>query len=100
MPHLAPTYAAINSLLIIGTEEAYCSIDRAALHAFLRRRKHADGYYTMHDDGEIDVRSARSAATRARRHALCSLTREPRTRRRLGTLGCAGARTPPWRSGR
>ena len=27
-PHLAPTYAAINALAIIGTKEAYNTIDR------------------------------------------------------------------------
>ncbi len=27
-PHLAPTYAAVNSLCIIGTEKAYKAIDR------------------------------------------------------------------------
>ncbi|RXM93089.1 Protein farnesyltransferase subunit beta, partial [Acipenser ruthenus] len=29
-PHLAPTYAAVNALCIIGTEEAYNVIDRSA----------------------------------------------------------------------
>lgn len=27
-PHLAPTYAAVNSLCIIGTDKAYEAIDR------------------------------------------------------------------------
>lgn len=57
LPHLAPTYAAINSLMIIGTEEAYRSIDRQRLYSFLRQRKDdALGCFTMHEDGEVDVR--------------------------------------------
>ncbi|KAJ1626973.1 farnesyltransferase subunit beta-like protein [Pavlovales sp. CCMP2436] len=61
LPHLAPSYAAINALVIIGTEEAYHSIDRQALHAFLRGRKGESGHYTMHEDGEVDVRGAYTA---------------------------------------
>ncbi|KAG8465485.1 hypothetical protein KFE25_002792 [Diacronema lutheri] len=61
LPHLAPTYAAVNALVIIGTDEALASIDRPALHAFLKGRKHESGYYTMHEDGEIDVRGAYTA---------------------------------------
>ncbi|KAL5009111.1 hypothetical protein ScPMuIL_014692 [Solemya velum] len=33
--HLAPTYAAVNALCILGTEEAYAVIDRKTLQTFL-----------------------------------------------------------------
>lgn len=56
IPHLAPTYAAINTLVTIGTPEALQLIDRRALRAFLRRMKQPDGSFTMHHDGECDVR--------------------------------------------
>lgn len=56
--HLAPTYAAVNSLVTIGTAEAYAVIERAQLGSFLLRMKQADGSFTMHDDGEADVRGA------------------------------------------
>jgi len=56
--HLAPTYAAINALVTIGTEAAYACIDRPALRRFLIRMKAADGSFRMHDDGEADVRGS------------------------------------------
>ena len=31
LPHLAPTYAAVLSLCILGTEEAYKAIDRSVM---------------------------------------------------------------------
>uniref|UniRef100_A0A8C6ZVQ9 Prenyltransferase alpha-alpha toroid domain-containing protein n=1 Tax=Nothoprocta perdicaria TaxID=30464 RepID=A0A8C6ZVQ9_NOTPE len=55
-PHLAPTYAAVNALCIIGTEE------------YLRSLKQPDGSFLMHVGGEVDVRSAYCAA------AVASLT--------------------------
>lgn len=56
--HLAPTYAAVNALITIGTPTALATIDRTSLRAFLVRMKQPDGAYTMHDDGEVDVRGA------------------------------------------
>ena len=71
--HLAPTYAAINTLVTIGTRSALQCVDRPALHAFLKRMKREDGSFTMHDDGECDVRAsaaadALAAASRVMRH--------------------------------
>lgn len=54
--HLAPTYAAINALVTLGTEEAFRAIDRPSLHRFLLSMKRPDGGFCMHDDGECDVR--------------------------------------------
>ncbi|CAM0137270.1 unnamed protein product [Umbelopsis sp. WA50703] len=56
LAHLAPTYAAINSLAIFGTQEAFDVIDRKNLYEFLMRMKQPDGSFTMHEGGEIDIR--------------------------------------------
>ncbi|KAG0368624.1 terpenoid cyclases/protein prenyltransferase alpha-alpha toroid [Gamsiella multidivaricata] len=64
--HLAPTYAAVNALAIIGTKEAYDAINRTTLLEFLMRVKQEDGSFKMMVGGEIDVRGsycAMSAAT-------------------------------------
>lgn len=60
--HLAPTYAAVLSLLIIGTDEAIASIDRAGLYNFYMGVKDArTGGFHMHKDGEVDVRGTYTA---------------------------------------
>lgn len=56
MSHLATTYAAVNSLCIIGTKKAYEVIDRNALQKFLCSIKIPDGSFYMHRGGEIDIR--------------------------------------------
>lgn len=61
--HLAPTYAAVNALCIIGTDEAYNVIDREKLLDFLWSVKQPDGSFVMHVGGEVDVRSAYCAAS-------------------------------------
>ncbi|XP_078419313.1 protein farnesyltransferase subunit beta isoform X2 [Cetorhinus maximus] len=62
-PHLAPTYAAVNALCIIGTEEAYNVINREKLLEFLYSVKQPNGSFTMHVSGEVDVRSTYCAAS-------------------------------------
>uniref|UniRef100_Q0VFT7 Protein farnesyltransferase subunit beta n=1 Tax=Xenopus tropicalis TaxID=8364 RepID=Q0VFT7_XENTR len=62
-PHLAPTFAAVNALCTIGTEEAFDVINREKLLAFLWSLKQPDGSFTMHIGGEVDVRSAYCAAS-------------------------------------
>ncbi|XP_062104359.1 protein farnesyltransferase subunit beta-like [Humulus lupulus] len=57
MPHLATTYAAVNSLITIGGHEALSSINRSTLYMFLQRMKQPSGGFRMHDGGEIDVRA-------------------------------------------
>ncbi|KAJ1929668.1 CAAX farnesyltransferase (FTase) subunit beta [Tieghemiomyces parasiticus] len=49
LPHLAATYAAVLSLAIVGTPEAFASIDRM---------KQPDGSFTAHRGGEVDVRGS------------------------------------------
>ncbi|XP_039249579.2 protein farnesyltransferase subunit beta-like [Styela clava] len=55
--HLAPTYAAVNCLCIIATDEAYESINREKLLYFLFQMRQNDGSFTMHEGGESDTRS-------------------------------------------
>jgi len=66
LPHLAPTYAAVNSLMIIGTNEAYSVIDRRKLYTWLDRLRCSDGAFTMHVDGEVDIRGVYCALSVAR----------------------------------
>ncbi|KAJ8750363.1 hypothetical protein K2173_014278 [Erythroxylum novogranatense] len=61
LPHLATTYAAVNSLVTLGGEEALLSINRTKLHTFLKRMKQPNGAFRMHDAGEIDVRACYTA---------------------------------------
>ncbi|CAM9648806.1 unnamed protein product [Heterosigma akashiwo] len=56
LAHCAPTYAAVLTLLLIGTEEAYQAIDRPKLYQWFMAMKHESGGFRMHDDGEVDVR--------------------------------------------
>lgn len=58
MPHLAPTYAAVNALAIVGTEEAYTAMDKNSLKQFFMKIREESGAYKMHEGGEVDVRGA------------------------------------------
>nr|XP_043634363.1 protein farnesyltransferase subunit beta-like isoform X2 [Erigeron canadensis] len=61
MPHLATTYAAVNSLITLGGHRSLASINRRKIHSFLRRMKHISGGFSMHDGGEVDVRACYTA---------------------------------------
>lgn len=65
-PHLAPTYAAINSLCIIGTERAFHAIDRKTLLPFLWSVREPNGAFRLHVDGETDIRGVYCAVAVAR----------------------------------
>lgn len=65
VPHLAPTYAAVCALSIVGTKDAYEVIDRPGLQRFLLRCRTAEGAYRMHVDGEVDIRGAYCALVAA-----------------------------------
>lgn len=65
IPHLAPTYAAICALCILGTNEAYDVIDRPKLKSFLACCRTSEGAFTMHRDGEVDIRGAYCAVVAA-----------------------------------
>nr|XP_048711679.1 protein farnesyltransferase subunit beta isoform X1 [Caretta caretta] len=62
-PHLAPTYAAVSALCIIGTEEAFNVVNREKLLEYLYSLKQPDGSFIMHVGGEVDVRSTYCAAS-------------------------------------
>lgn len=63
---MAPTYAAVNSLCMIGTPSAYRAINRDTLVKFLFSVREPDGSYRMHVDGETDVRGAYCAISCAK----------------------------------
>lgn len=56
IPHLAATYAAVNAIVSLATEEALLTIDREGLLRFLCDVKQPSGSFLMHKDGEVDVR--------------------------------------------
>uniref|UniRef100_A0A5B7BYD1 Protein farnesyltransferase subunit beta n=1 Tax=Davidia involucrata TaxID=16924 RepID=A0A5B7BYD1_DAVIN len=61
MPHLATTYAAVNSLITLGGHRSLSSINRGKLYTFLLRMKQPSGGFRMHDGGEVDVRACYTA---------------------------------------
>ncbi|XP_062220562.1 protein farnesyltransferase subunit beta-like [Phragmites australis] len=63
LPHLATTYAAVNTLVTIGSERALSSINRNNLHKFMVRVKDTSGAFRMHEGGEIDVRACYTAVS-------------------------------------
>ncbi|KAF2001966.1 terpenoid cyclases/Protein prenyltransferase [Amniculicola lignicola CBS 123094] len=58
LPHLACSYAATLSLIIVGTPSAYDSINRRTMWHYLGRMKQPDGGFTMCPGGEEDTRGA------------------------------------------
>lgn len=70
MPHLATTYASVMTLASIGSFEALNSIDRTALRAFINSMRQKNGSFSIHKDGESDVRATYCALAVA---YLCNL---------------------------
>lgn len=58
MGHCAPTYSATLALLTVGTEEAYAVFDRKGIYSFFMSVKKRGGGFSMHVDGEADVRAS------------------------------------------
>lgn len=56
MSHLAPTYAIMLSLAMVGGEDAFDLIDRKAMWKWLGALKQPDGGFQMSVGGEEDVR--------------------------------------------
>jgi len=56
MSHLAPTYAVLLSLALVGGKEALDVIDRKAMWKWLGALKQPDGGFQMSIGGEEDVR--------------------------------------------
>jgi protein farnesyltransferase subunit beta len=63
LAHLAPTYASVLTLAGLGREDAFCMIDRKKMYSFLMSLKQPDGSFSMHLDGEADVRATYCAVT-------------------------------------
>ncbi|KAK7586034.1 hypothetical protein V9T40_003910 [Parthenolecanium corni] len=61
-PHLASTYAAVQALCCLGTEEAFEVINREKLKSFLMSTKCSTGAFSLEVDGEVDIRGAYCAA--------------------------------------
>ncbi|XP_075492895.1 protein farnesyltransferase subunit beta-like isoform X1 [Primulina tabacum] len=61
MPHLATTYAAVNTLITVGGDISLSSINRKNIYEFFLRMKDKSGGFRMHDGGEIDVRACYTA---------------------------------------
>ncbi|ONK72736.1 uncharacterized protein A4U43_C04F22640 [Asparagus officinalis] len=61
MAHLATTYAAVNSLITLGSMWALSSINRDKMYKFLSQMKDPSGAFRMHDAGEMDVRACYTA---------------------------------------
>ena len=57
LSHCAPTYSGILTLMSIGTKKAYDVINRKKMYQFFLARKASSGGFSMHDDGENDVRA-------------------------------------------
>lgn len=66
VPHLAPTYAAVNALIILGGEEAYQIINRKTLAQWMDRLRQDDGSFIMHIGGEVDIRGVYCALSAAK----------------------------------
>ncbi|XP_045124654.1 protein farnesyltransferase subunit beta-like isoform X4 [Portunus trituberculatus] len=64
--HLAPTYAAVNALVIIGTKDAYDAINRDTLQDFLWSLRTEEASFRMHEGGEVDIRGVYCAVSVAR----------------------------------
>jgi protein farnesyltransferase subunit beta len=55
--HLAPTYAAVNTLALFGGDDAFEIINREKLYTWMMSLKQEDGGFLMHHGGEEDARS-------------------------------------------
>ena len=70
LPHLATTYASVTAIASLDYEQCYNVIDRMGLKNFIEDMHNDDGSFTMHKDGELDVRGAYCAAVVAN---LCDI---------------------------
>ncbi|XP_057372129.1 protein farnesyltransferase subunit beta-like [Daphnia carinata] len=64
--HLAPTYAAVNALVILQSDVAYKIIDRTNLYNFLMNCRNEEGAFALHIGGEVDVRGTYCAVVVAK----------------------------------
>ena len=66
-PHLAPCYAAMTAITILGIPEGYDIVQRKGLHDFIVSMKSSfqPGLFTMHERGESDMRAVYCAVASA-----------------------------------
>ncbi|OMH80584.1 Protein farnesyltransferase subunit beta [Zancudomyces culisetae] len=55
-PHLATTYAAVCTLALVGTKEAYAVVDREKIYKWMMSMKLPSGGFYMCEGGEVDLR--------------------------------------------
>lgn len=63
MAHLAPSYAILLSLAMVGGTNTVDVVDRDAMWRWLGRCKNVDGAFSMSVGGEVDVRGVYCAVT-------------------------------------
>jgi len=63
LAHCAPSYATVLALATIGTPRAFAIVDRGAMYRWLLSLRRGDGGVHIHEDGEVDVRSAYTMLT-------------------------------------
>ena len=73
LAHLATTYATVNAFVSFQSTYALQQLDRENVYRFLMKMKQPDGSFTMHVDGEIDVRGVYCAASVAH---ICNIQDE------------------------
>jgi protein farnesyltransferase subunit beta len=56
LAHLAPTYAAVNTLALFGGDDAFEIVDRKKTYEWMMSLKQKDGGFLMHHGGEEDAR--------------------------------------------
>lgn len=63
LPNILPTYAAILSIITLGSEEGYKMINREKMYEFLMQRRNPaiKGSFLVHEKGECDMRGAYTA---------------------------------------
>lgn len=54
--HIASSFGAVMTLIMIGNETSFSTIDRLSFYKFLMRNKQKDGSFSVNFGGEIDIR--------------------------------------------
>lgn len=57
LAHVAPTYAATNAIMALGSRRCYDAVNRQGIYDFLMSMKTISGAFRMQHDGETDVRA-------------------------------------------
>jgi protein farnesyltransferase subunit beta len=57
IPHLAPSYAALLSIILLGSETGYELINRKSMYSFLMSLKTKKNSFLIQENGEEDLRA-------------------------------------------